>query len=129
MTVVVCGSRHFSDPLSATAAIVRRIRELPHYGTTVIHGDAAGADRLAALAAEQCDLKVIAMPADWNTHSASCWCRGQGWCREAGKRRNLLMLDQKPDLVIAFWNGASTGTLHTISHARRRGIPVEVIRP
>ena len=128
MRVVVCGSRHFSDPLSATAAIVKRVQELPS-GSTVIHGNAAGADRLAAFAAEKAGLDVISMPADWETHSASCWCRGQGWCREAGKRRNLKMLDRRPDLVIAFWNGASTGTLHTITHARRRGISVEVIRP
>jgi hypothetical protein len=37
------------------------------------------------------------------------------------------MLDEKPDLVIAYWNGKSNGTAHTISEARKRGIPVEVI--
>jgi hypothetical protein len=37
------------------------------------------------------------------------------------------MLDQNPGLVIAFWDGKSRGTAHTIGEARRRGIPVEVV--
>lgn len=125
--VVVCGSRNFNDPLKATAAICERITQLPA-GTTLVHGDASGADRLAGTAAERIGLDVIKVPAQWEIHSTDCWCRGHGWCREAGKRRNLEMLDMKPYLVIAFWNGSSTGTLHTISVARERGLPLEVIR-
>jgi hypothetical protein len=125
--VVVCGSRHFRDPLTATARIVQRIAELPA-DVVLIHGNAAGADRLAGTAAERVGITVVKFNADWERHSADCRCRGQGWCREAGKRRNLLMLDQQPYLVIAFWNGSSTGTLHTISNARSRGLPLEVIR-
>lgn len=127
-TVVVCGSRKFADPLAASAAIVNRIKELP-LDTHVIHGDAAFSDRFAGEAAERLGMAVTKYPADWDTHSADCRCRGQSWCREAGFRRNLLMLDQNPDLVIAFWNGSSTGTLHTIKNARDRGLHLEVIRP
>lgn len=124
--VVVCGSRKFADPLKATAAIVQRIAQLPA-GVVLIHGNAAGADRLAGTAALRAGITVVRFNADWETHSDDCRCRGQGWCREAGKRRNLLMLDQQPYLVIAFWNQVSTGTKHTIDHACLRGIPVEVI--
>jgi hypothetical protein len=35
------------------------------------------------------------------------------------------MLDTDPDVVIAFWDGTSRGTRHTIDSAIRRGIPVE----
>lgn len=42
--------------------------------------------------------------------------------------RNIEMLDQKPDLVLAFWDGASTGTGHTVAEAGKRGIPVEIVR-
>jgi hypothetical protein len=125
--VVVCGSRKFSDPLKATATICQRIVELPA-DVVLVHGDAAGADRLAGTAAERVGLTVVKFPADWETHSDDCRCQGYGWCREAGKRRNLQMLDLVPYLVIAFWNGSSTGTLHTISNARERGLPLEVIR-
>jgi hypothetical protein len=124
---VVCGSRHFSDPLSATAKLIERVQQIPA-GTHVIHGNAQGADRLAGEAAHRCGLKVTPFPAKWDEHSDTCRCRGHGWCKEAGFRRNLVMLDQLPALVIAFWNGHSTGTLHTISNARERGLPVEVNR-
>lgn len=125
--VVVCGSRHFKDPLSATAAIVRRINELD-LGMTVIHGDASGADRIAGKAAEKRGMTVLKFPADWTTHEPDCRCRGNSWCQEAGKRRNLQMLDEQPELVIAFHNGYSSGTKHTIRHAINRDIPLEVIR-
>ena len=111
--VLVCGSRDF-EPESR---IVARIGQLPE-GTTVIHGDARGADRIAARVAESLGLEVEAYPADWKRHG-----------RRAGIERNLLMLDgADPDAVIAFWNGKSRGTAHTIREAEKRGLPVEVIR-
>ena len=39
-----------------------------------------------------------------------------------GFRRNLEMLDEKPDGVIAFPGG--NGTAHTVRNAKQRGIPV-----
>lgn len=112
MKVLVCGSRDFSRP----TWIAQRLVKLPR-GSEVIHGDARGADRTAALFARSFGLKETAYPADW---------RGKG--RRAGIIRNLEMLDQKPDLVIAFWDGRSTGTKHTMDEAQRRGIPLEVIQ-
>lgn len=52
---------------------------------------------------------------DWNSHG-----------KRAGFMRNIVMLELVPDIVYAFWDGASTGTGHTIGEARRRGIPVDV---
>ncbi len=37
------------------------------------------------------------------------------------------MLESKPDLVLAFWDGQSRGTKHTITEARRRNIPVVLV--
>ncbi len=47
--------------------------------------------------------------------------------RRAGPERNIRMLDSTPDLVLAFWDGQSRGTRHTISEARRRNITVRVV--
>ncbi len=47
--------------------------------------------------------------------------------RCAGLDRNIRMLDSKPDLVLALWDGQSRGTEHTITEARRRNIPVVVV--
>jgi hypothetical protein len=60
-------------------------------------------------------LKTLSIPADWKTHG-----------RSAGPKRNLMMLDMKPDLVLAFWDGKSPGTKHLIENARKRGIPVRM---
>lgn len=49
-------------------------------------------------------------------------------CLSSVGSRNLAMLDEKPDLVIAFQINGSAGTQHTIDQARKRGIPVEVHR-
>lgn len=112
MKVLVCGSREWDD----VHRIDVRLEQLGR-GTTVIHGAARGADRIAGGVATSLGYTVREFPADW---------RGQG--KAAGVIRNLEMLDQKPDLVLAFQRSGSTGTQHTIDEARKRGIPVEVIR-
>ena len=115
MKVLVCGSRHFENPFAISLAIHKRLSELPD-DATVIHGDAPGADRMADQSAKARGLNVVAVPADWKTHG-----------KRAGVLRNIAMLDMNPVLVLAYWNGTSNGTAHTISEARKRGIPVEVI--
>lgn len=113
MTVLVCGSREWRD-----GSLIRyRLHRLPR-GTTVIHGAARGADQIAGRVADTFGFDVQEFPADW---------RGKG--RRAGILRNLEMLDQRPDLVLAFQVDDSTGTQHTIDEAGRRGIPVEVWHP
>lgn len=110
MRVLVCGSRGWTD----YGRIKRRLAELPA-GSVVVEGCARGADALAELAAESLGLKVEHHPADWSTG------------RSAGFRRNLEMLDYPiPDLVIAFWDGRSRGTTHTVRIAQNRDIPIEV---
>lgn len=112
LKVLVTGSRDWNQHV----LLKRRLAELPS-GSSIIHGGARGADQSAAQAARSLGIPETAYPADW---------RGKG--RAAGIVRNLAMLDTKPDLVLAFWDGRSTGTKHTIDEARKRGIPVEVIQ-
>lgn len=121
MKVVICGSRFrdadFNQLLAVSCAIDARIAQLPQ-GTTVITGGAQGADWWAHKQAGHCGLSRKVIRADWDKHG-----------KRAGILRNLQMLDEQPDTVIAFWDGESKGTAHTISEAERRGIPVEVIQP
>lgn len=112
MRVLVCGSRDWQD----IHAIRMRLIKLPP-DAEIIHGGAPGADRTAGLLAADLGFTVREFPADWQTHG-----------KRAGILRNLAMLDESPDLVIAFWNGESSGTRHTITEARKRNIEVEVIR-
>lgn len=110
LRVLVCGSRDWNRPTE----IGRRLAKLPR-GAEIIHGGARGADVFAGIYARALGIPETEYPADW---------RGKG--KRAGIIRNLAMLDSEPNLVIAFWDGESTGTAHTITEARKRGIPVEV---
>lgn len=113
MKVVVCGSRYWTD----LGRVLGRLEALPKF-STIIEGGCSGADGHALIAAHRLGHDVIEFPANWNG-------RGNG----GGPYRNRLMLDMKPDLVIAFHEdiARSKGTKDMVNEAKRRGIPVEVI--
>ena len=104
MRVLICGSRTWTDVEAIRDCLVN----LP-VNTTVIHGGALGADSLAGAVAQILGLKIEVYPADWEKYG-----------KNAGFKRNLEMLDTKPDLVLAFWDGKSKGTAHTVGHAQAR---------
>ena len=111
MRVLVCGSRHFNDyeKLNETLA------QCPI--TTNIEGEARGADRLAGVYGERHGIPVCKFPADWNKHG-----------RAAGPIRNKQMLvEGKPEFVIAFRGSNSRGTQNMIDQATKAGIPVRII--
>jgi hypothetical protein len=113
MKVLVCGDRYWNNRILFWV----RLTQLPE-GTVIIHGNAAGADTLAADVAKRHGFEVIAFPADWKRYG-----------RAAGPIRNRQMLDEKPDLVIAFHNNLSKskGTKDCVEEAERRGIDIEII--
>lgn len=114
MRLLICGSRTWTD----REAILDVLGDyLGHGGIEVLHGAARGADSIAADVAEGYGYAVRAFPPDYARHG-----------RGAPLKRNIAMLDERPDLVIAFDMGTS-GTAHTIREAEKRGIPVEVHLP
>lgn len=82
----------------------------------VIHGGCpTGAD---AMASAWCQLHGVAedvFPADWEVHG-----------RRAGYLRNQAMIDEGPDLVVAFRREGSRGTQMTIDLARKAGLQVRI---
>lgn len=106
MKILVCGSRTWED----REMILDALREFEGQDVTVIHGGARGADQMAGEIAESFDFKVQVFLPDWS--------RG----RQAGFDRNIEMLDEEPDLVLAFRKNKSNGTTHTINEAHKRGI-------
>jgi SLOG family YspA-like protein len=113
MKVLVCGDRNWTD----INKIRGRLKTLPK-DAIVIHGAARGADTLGGVAAKELGFEIQTFPAEWGKHG-----------RAAGPIRNRQMLDQKPDVVIAFHSNLaeSRGTKDTVTEAKRRGIPVEII--
>lgn len=111
MKVLVCGSRTWRN----RSLVARHIRELPP-GTVIIHGAARGADSIAAAIAEFYGYEAKAYPAEWSKFG-----------RAAGPIRNQQMLDQKPDLVIAFTVGQTPGTQDMIRRAEAANVPVRIV--
>lgn len=115
MKILICGDRNWKDKDREFIASV--LQNFPQ-DTTVIHGACRGVDRLGASAAQDLGFAVEVFPANWNEYG-----------RAAGPIRNRQMLDEKPDLVLAFHDNIeeSRGTKDCTTEARRRGITVHVI--
>lgn len=107
--VLVCGGRDFNNTKLLTKTLNQLKRQL--LIEVIIEGDGRGADRMAGFWARKNKIDNIKFPAEWDKH-------GKG----AGFKRNLKMLDENPDYVIAFEGGK--GTKHTVDNALKRGIAV-----
>jgi hypothetical protein len=113
MRVLCCGDRNWTD----RATIERELRTFPG-DTVVIEGEARGADALAREVALALGFTVLAYPAHW-----------QEYGRAAGAIRNREMLQQNPELVLAFHNDIehSKGTKDMVAIAQRASVPTRVI--
>ena len=116
MRILVAGSRTFDQYKLMVDAMENVVIAIPGEDC-IVEGCARGADRLAELYGLNAGIYVEHHPADWDT-----------WGRGAGFRRNVEMLESGIAVVVAFWDGKSRGTKHTIDQAHERLIPVEVIR-
>lgn len=82
----------------------------------IISGGARGIDTLAAQYARKHGMKLLEFRPDYATFG-----------RGATFVRNRLIVDMA-DVVLAFWNGTSRGTKYTIEYAKKKYVPVIIIR-
>ena len=108
--ILVTGSRDWTDAPTIFTALRDAKGDGPHI---LVHGDAQGADRLAAWAAHFLGWEIEAHPAAWLVH-------GKG----AGPIRNRLMVGLGADLCLAFPLGESKGTRGCMRLCDEAGIPV-----
>lgn len=115
LRILCVGSRGFHD-----GGLIHRVLSAlyeKHPLAVVVHGAARGADHMCGHAAQQIGFLVEAFPAQWTKYG-----------RHAGFKRNHDMvksLDKaRGDFVLAFWDGKSRGTLHSITLAEKAGLPV-----
>ena len=90
------------------------VRGLPG-GSTIVTGSAVGVDAEAARAARDSDLAVMRVSASFE----------EAHDPHAAALRNQALID-KADIVVAFWDGVSTGTRGTIDRALESGKEVHV---
>ena len=114
--VLVTGSRDWDRPDVLAYALGYALGELGPF--ILVHGAARGADTMAATLHEQYGFTSEPHPANWESLG-----------KRAGFVRNAEMVDLGADLCLAFWDGKSRGTKHTIGLARKAGIPTRVYTP
>lgn len=110
MNIGIVGSRTFDDYGCLVYVVSRHIsHDVPSLKDeiTIISGEAIGADSLAKRFAKKHSYNYLEFPADWDKYGKS-----------AGYRRNIDIVNNS-DIVIAFWDGESKGTKHTIDLANK----------
>lgn len=109
MRALVCGGRTYRNREQAFSYLDQL--HAKYKFTEIIAGAAVGADALAVEWAIARNIPYREFPADWDKHGD-----------RAGRKRNIEMLTEKPDLIVAFPGGA--GTRHMITSGWQAGVPV-----
>lgn len=111
-SVMVTGSRTWSRPQTVWDVLdgVHQDQEI----TVLIHGGAVGADIAAKYWAESRGVTDDCHRPDYVRYHP----------KSAPHIRNEEMLNLRPDLLVAFWDGRSSGTKSVIRKARKLDIPI-----
>jgi hypothetical protein len=107
MKLAIIGSRDFNDYDKVVHYVDFHFCIDSNRVDEIVSGGAKGADALGKKFANEFKLKYTEFPADWNKHGKS-----------AGYIRNEQIIKHS-DKVIAFWDGKSKGTMHSINLARK----------
>lgn len=111
MTYAIIGSRTFND-YSAVESFLAGCYDI----TAIVSGGATGADSLGERYAIEHNIPYTIHRPDWVKFG-----------KKAGYIRNADIINDA-DVVIAFWDGKSNGTKHSINLARRKNKIVKVVK-
>lgn len=123
LKLIINGSRSFHNYYQMKTILKKYLIEhkVNPAQIEVISGGAKGADQLAIELANEYQLQLKVMNADWDTYG-----------KRAGLIRNQAMLDYATlnplDTVVllSFWDGQSRGTKHMIDICKTKGIQVNI---
>ncbi len=110
----IVGSRTFTD-YDLLCEWVKRLERPTRPVDTIVSGGARGADTLAEKYAKEFNKGILVFGADWQLKG-----------RAAGIIRNREIV-KASDELLAFWDGESRGTAHSIELAQKKGIPVHIV--
>ena len=111
MKTAVIGTRTFEN----YQQLCETLGNLANTPTEIISGGATGADALAERYATENNLPLTIHLANWKEYG-----------KAAGPIRNKTIIEECEQLV-AFWDGQSKGTNHTIKTAKAKGKPTKVV--
>ena len=113
MKLAIVGSRTFND----YDLFVKKLMYYVAIETIdlIISGGAIGTDSLAKEFTVHFNMPYLEFPAEWDKYGKS-----------AGYRRNIDIV-RACDEVLAFWDGKSKGTKHTIDIAKQQNKKVTII--
>lgn len=110
MRLAIVGSRTFDD-----WELFKREVNKVKTKEEIVSGGARGADHFAEVYANEYNLSIKVFKADWDRYG-----------KKAGFKRNKL-IEEYSDMCIAFWDGKSRGTAHTISLFKKGNKEIKVI--
>lgn len=109
MKVIIAGSRTIND-----YKLVKNILNSSKLRfTEVVSGHAQGVDLLGERWADERDIPVTEMPADWKK-----------WGKAAGPKRNRQMAEYA-DALVLIWDGKSKGSANMLSVAIGKKLVIE----
>jgi hypothetical protein len=112
MKLAIIGSRTFNNYKLLQETLEQYKPEI----TLIISGAAKGADLLGEKWALENNIQTLIFPANWNKYG-----------KRAGYIRNEDII-KNCDYCIAFWDGESKGTKHSISLCKKYNIPYQIIK-
>lgn len=110
--IAIIGSRHFNDYPLLKSLMDRRKDSIQ----MVVSGGANGADSLGARWATENNILTKIFKPDWDLYG-----------KRAGYLRNEQII-QNCDICVAFWDGESKGTKHSIDLCKKMDKPCLVVR-
>lgn len=111
MKLAIVGSRTFRDYDLLNSCLKNNVDKI----TVIISGGAKGADYLAEKFAKENNIPIKVFLPDWDKYGKS-----------AGFIRNKQIVNEA-DSVIAFWDGVSKGTTHSIMLAEQLNKKIKVV--
>lgn len=111
MKLAIIGGRDFND----FKLLESTLESYKNKISLVVSGGAKGADSLGEKWAINNNIETLIFPADWKQYK-----------KRAGFIRNEDII-KNCDTVIAFWDGVSKGTAHSLSLANKYNKPTKII--
>ena len=133
--IIIAGGRKFKNYDLLCLEMDKIILSLDLEKVEIVSGKANGADTLGEKFAKSKGIKIVEFPAKWKDLEVENCIVGQNqygkYNKLAGHNRNKEMLEYaktEDGILVAFWDGKSTGTKNMIEISNKAGLKVIVVK-